>query len=134
MKKKTYMTKQKKAILEFFKNNSDLTINAKSLHHSLKELGYNFGIATIYRHLKSLNEEGYLQIIITDDIAESYNFIKDRDICNEHFHLKCSSCGDFIHLECDKFDNLESHISQFHGFNINWSETVLYGICDNCKK
>lgn len=54
--------------------------------------------------------------------------------CREHYHLKCTECGKLIHAECKFLSELSAHIYNEHGFKVDGSRTVLYGVCGDCLK
>ena len=60
--------------------------------------------------------------------------IENSDECLEHFHLKCIECGKLIHIDCNYMKSLDEHILQHHGFKVDNSRTVLYGICNSCNE
>jgi len=61
-----------------------------------------------------------------------FQLIEGGKECSEHFHLKCERCGKLMHLECVHMDSLKDHLMAAHGFSVNSSQTVLYGLCSEC--
>jgi Fur family ferric uptake transcriptional regulator len=47
--------------------------------------------------------------------------------------LKCNVCGRLIHVECSELSKISLHIEEHHGFVLDPSKTVFYGICENCR-
>jgi Fur family ferric uptake transcriptional regulator len=62
-----------------------------------------------------------------------YQYHENR-ACGGHLHLKCAECGCLLHLECGMSKQLLAHIETTHGFHVDNSATVLYGICQNCQE
>ena len=125
-----YQTKQKQDILNFFKNNPDKHFTVEDV---LKHIGNKVSVATIYRQVEQLVDEGYIQKIIFDNTSKACFQYKNHDECDDHFHLICEKCGRLIHLECDEINHIVSHISDEHDFKVNKTKVVFYGICDECR-
>ena len=53
--------------------------------------------------------------------------------CDHHFHLKCAHCGNLLHMECDKLNEVRRHILDDHGFLIG-GNSIIYGVCADCRK
>ncbi|MFQ9125572.1 MAG: hypothetical protein ACLR4Z_00660 [Butyricicoccaceae bacterium] len=49
-----------------------------------------------------------------------------------HGKLVCLQCGATRPLECHMLDELSQHLEGAHGFRIEPSRTVLYGLCAKC--
>ena len=62
-----------------------------------------------------------------------FQYIDEEQSCHNHFHLKCLNCGKLIHLNCDHLAEISSHIAEHHGFLIDSSQTVFYGVCAECR-
>jgi len=124
---KTYNTKQKEALINFFKQNPEMCFSPADI---INNPNLKMGSATVYRLLTKLKNEGIIKSFLLGEkkfVAYQYNS------CGcEHFHLKCLKCGELIHSECDVIKSMQAHISSEHGFIIDSSKTVLYGICKEC--
>ncbi len=128
-----YVTKQRKIILDYLNENPHKTISAKTLYEELIRRNCKIGKATVYRHIQALSSEGYLQHVSNDSEGEKYNYIKDPCECNNHWHLKCVKCGEFIHLDCGITSDFYNHVRDGHNFLIDLSSSVLSGTCDKCR-
>ena len=127
--KSDYNTKQRKLIEEFIKNSSE-HITAARLVEELAKKGEKVGTATVYRHLEKLVDCGLVRKYITDGGA-CYQYADAG--CENHFHLKCTSCGTLFHVDCSFLEGLAPHILEHHGFDVDNRRTVMYGICKNCR-
>ncbi len=128
-----YITKQRRIILKYLNENPHETISAKTLYEALKTEGYNIGKATVYRHIQALHREGYLKNVSNDSGGYHYNYIEDPGECDNHWHLKCIKCGEFVHLDCGITSDFYNHVRDKHRFSIDLSASVLSGLCDRCK-
>ena len=127
-----YKTKQGERIFEALIKNEERHLTAEEICAILKAEGTAVGTATVYRNLEKLVSEGKIRRYRLDEGESAcYQYIGDGT-CHEHFHLKCMQCGDVIHLECDYLDELNSHLLDHHGFNLDRTKIVLYGLCAKC--
>ena len=55
--------------------------------------------------------------------------------CTEsHLHIRCVHCGALAHLHCDEVEAFARHLGQHHGFTLDESQTILYGLCEACQE
>ncbi len=94
---------------------------SKDIYDDLK--GEGIGLATIYRNLNNLLDEGKIVKIIDNNHVNHYDAIK-----NKHCHFVCRSCGLIKDIEVDKLfkDDLD--------MEVDYNNVVLNGICNNCLK
>ncbi len=129
-----YNTKQKEYILELLHTFENHHFTASDLGKRLEENGTHVGTATIYRYLEQLTEEGFVRKYILDGKSSAcYQYIGEHPTCQEHFHLKCLSCGTLFHVQCAFLDEMQTHIAQHHQFQIDHTKTVFYGYCKHCR-
>lgn len=130
-----YNTKQKERILGILIENSSRHTTAGHISHYLQSQGTPVGIATIYRYLDQLSDEGIVRKYTIDNkTGACYQYIGEKHECREHFHFKCIKCEKLFHVECDYLNDLDNHILSHHGFTIDHTKTVLYGCCKDCSK
>lgn len=136
MKDKTqYKTKQRVAMIDYFRQLNGRHVTAADIQQSMYDMDYSIGMATIYRQLDKLVQDGLLRKYMLDGHAGAcYQYIGGSDGCDEHYHLKCEGCGRLIHLDCRLVNEMQQHIREEHGFTVNNSKTVLYGICSQCQR
>ena len=130
--KQEYSTKQRSVILELLKESSAHT-TVKDILLRLEEKGITVSTATVYRALEKFEKEGLVRkMSFGDGIGACYQYMGDGS-CHGHFHLKCTECGELIHLSCDFLDKMEKHIYDEHSFTISSGRTVIYGKCAKCS-
>lgn len=128
-----YKTKQKEKILDYLIRNKEKHTNVQEIITFLTAEGNPIGTATIYRQLDKLVDCGMVRRYNFDGkTGACYQYIENKEECHEHFHLKCTVCGKLIHLNCDRLSNINSHIFEKHGFQVDPSQTVFYGKCSEC--
>ena len=132
--KATYKTRQQELLFSYLSEMQGKHFTAEDVRAHFEEKKISIGIATIYRQLEKLVNEGKIQKYFIDDHSAAC-FEYSGEECNQseqHFHLKCELCGRLIHLECDELQDLGSHLKTEHGFVINPLRTVFYGVCTDC--
>lgn len=128
-----YKTKQKEKILDYLIRNKEKHTNVQEIITFLTAEGNPIGTATIYRQLDKLVDCGMVRRYNFDGkTGACYQYIENKEECHEHFHLKCTVCGKLIHLNCDRLSNINRHIFEKHGFQVDPSQTVFYGKCSEC--
>lgn len=130
-----YKTKQKEKIVQYLTAHEGEHVTAQELSRHLEENGSPVGTATIYRHLDALVTDGVLRKYTIDSRScACYEYLPHNAACRRHFHLKCMECGKLYHVTCEHLDGIEAHIFEHHGFQIDQSKTVLYGVCKACRE
>ena len=133
MKKNNYNTKQRELLVSFFKDSNSNHITVQEISAYLTNEGKPMGISTIYRQLDRLVEEGIVRKYVLDGRSGAcYQYVSEEQTCDSHFHLKCLSCGTLFHVDCSHLSDIDKHIFEHHGFTIDSSKTVFYGICEKC--
>ena len=115
------------------KDNANRSLSAKEIHAGLLLNGKKADISTVYRNLDTLTDSGSI-MRFQDEKSEKaiYRYAGDHGDCLSHLHMKCRTCGAIFHLDCSFMSKLEGHIKAEHGFEINYSESIIYGICKDC--
>ncbi len=134
MRPSDYKTKQKQAILNLLKENCKRHMTAADIIDRIKNSENGIGTATVYRYLDKLVAKGVIRKYVIDDKAGAcYQYIENNESCSEHFHLKCIECGKLFHLDCSHLKSISEHIRSDHGFLVDNSRTVFYGLCEKCS-
>lgn len=129
-----YKTKQKEIILDYLIDNKDIHLTAGEITAHLRETGNSVGTSTVYRQLDKLVAGGTVRKYIVDENSPAcYQYVSGDGKCCEHFHLKCTECGKLIHTECSLLSRISEHMNESHGFLVDNSKTLLYGICKECS-
>lgn len=135
MEKAFYRTKQAEKISTYLRMMAGKHATAKDIAEHFCKLKDNIGVATIYRNLDKMVEQGIIRKYTVDrNTAACFQFIPLEGKGSEHFHLKCEKCGKLIHFDCVEFAHMQEHLAIKHGFVVNSLKTVLYGLCNECNK
>ncbi len=133
MKRPFYKTRQRELIFAAIESFGDEHFTAAEAVLRTHSLGTVVAQSTMYRELERLTGEGILRRFEMG-AGQSACYQRSRcGDCPEHFHLKCSECGGLMHMDCRFMRELESHFKTHHGFRLDTSKTVLYGLCEKCE-
>ena len=93
-----------------------------------KKVNPRLGIATVYRNLNYLVEEG--KISKFRDANQGYIFDSNID---KHYHFQCMTCGMLYDLPIRYNSNLDDMINRELQLEIDTHETMFYGTCKKCQ-
>ena len=86
--------------------------------------------------IQDLVEQGLVAKYVVDGTSSAcFEYLGHDEHCHKHicFHCKCEKCGKVIHLECGEMTHLGEHMLEDHGFQWDFTRTVFYGICEECR-
>ncbi len=84
------------------------------------------GLATVYRNLNSLCEEGVIKKVTGD----GYSFFDGNPHPHDHFH--CLECGTVIDIMNDYESEMDERTAALTGAEVSGHSTVYEGICKDC--
>ena len=123
-----YLTRQRKQLLKYLSEHTDEQMTARQIADALT--AESISISAVYRNLSALEEEGILKRSIRENTREVYYQYIAAEGCKDSLHLSCRVCGKSIHLGEKETEQL-LHST---GFQIDKTETILYGVCADCRK
>ena len=121
------LTAQRQAILDII-NRSDKHWDADEVAFALKEQGVTIGIATVYRGLAALAEQGLIESI---QLADKKRY--ERADKKHHDHLICTACGTIEEFCEPEIEVLQDMVAKERGFTIQGHQLLLFGLCVRCK-
>lgn len=128
--KKTYLTEQKRILIDFLEENQNKQFTIKQIAESLDS--FSIGKSTVYRLINNLCNDGLVLRISKDNSpTQVYQFLGDCKR-HSHLHLKCMDCGTLIHLENSLSEQLNSDIFKKCEFELDSNKTMIVGRCKNC--
>ena len=132
-----YHTKQWSKLMDFLAANRGVHLTAAQIKAHFGEGESAMGMATVYRHMDKLVQDGLVRKyqLDTGDSA-CYEYVGEHagGDCAAHFHCKCEQCGALIHMDCEELAAIREHLLAHHGFQWNAGKTVFYGICEKCRQ
>lgn len=130
-----YKTNQRERILDYLIENKNNHCTADMIVNHFANTNEPIGKATVYRYLDILVENSIVRKYVTEEGKSAcFQYISPDDKCHMHYHFKCNRCGKLLHISCELINQVREHVLNEHGFTIDSSQTVFYGICEKCKK
>jgi Fur family ferric uptake transcriptional regulator len=121
-------TRQRITVLAELMGEQD-DVTAQELHERLRGRGERLGLATVYRTLGLLAEEGVIDALSHRPGELCYRWCGD----GHHHHLVCSSCHRVVELADCELDPWLDRISQAHGFVTTGHRLEVSGLCAECR-
>lgn len=137
MQKGHYNTKQRDELIGYLQSVPGEHVTVSDIEEHFTKSGSKLGTTTIYRHLEKMVDEGIVKKYVLDsNMPSCFEYIANHNECRQNgcTHLKCTNCGKLIHLHCDILRATESHIYEEHGFRMDMTRTVIYGLCKECQE
>jgi Fur family ferric uptake transcriptional regulator len=127
MESRARSTKQKRLVWSIVEH-AGRPLSPSEVHLAALEVLPRVSIATIYRILKSLQEEQRIVSVALPGAPDRYETKVRADHHHHHFH--CDGCGRVFDVPgCGL--RVDAHVP--HGFSIKRHEVVLYGHCNECR-
>jgi len=124
-------TKQRELILKFlYENEGHFT--PEDIYMLIKKAypDVNIGIATVYRTLTLLENEGIASSISFGTQGKKY----ELGLKKHHDHLICTSCGEIIEFFDETIENQQEKIAEKYHFLMTDHTMKIIGLCEKCQK
>jgi Fur family ferric uptake transcriptional regulator len=120
-------TRQRAEVLGVLRRGEALA--AQELHDRLRHAGSRTGLATVYRTLRLLADEGAIDVLRDDPTQARYRLCS----LQHHHHLVCESCGAVTEIpECD-VDEWAERVAAPRGFTVRTHRAEIVGMCAACS-
>lgn len=121
-------TRQRAAVDEVLDEVPDFA-SAQELFAMLRARGSRIGLATVYRTLQTLADDGRVDVLRTDAGESVYR----RCAADEHHHhLVCRSCGAAVEISRPAVETWAEQVAREHDY-VQVTHTVeLFGLCPRC--
>ena len=119
-------SKQRDAVLENLLSRYDHP-TAEEVYKDLKAIMPSISLATVYRNLNYLSDEGVIRSIVTKDVVHY-----DAHT-NGHRHVICNKCGKIFDIDVDVTDEIIAKAGKAFNGEIENCKLIFYGICSDCK-
>jgi len=103
--------------------------SAQEIHAELRRKGEHVGLATVYRHLQALSEQGSIDAI-RDDSGEI--LYRRCETSVHHHHLTCRNCGRSVEVEGRAAEQWAARVAAEAGFTDVGHTFELFGLCPEC--
>ena len=124
-------TKQRELLLKALYNSGE-HFTPESLCSSIRELDTeaNIGIATVYRSLKLLEDNGLVTSINLGAAGKIYELANKP----HHDHMICKNCNLIIEFEDPEIERLQVKAAKKYDFKLSGHLMQLYGLCSSCQQ
>ena len=122
-------SKQREVILATVQQNS-VHPTADMVYSMVKQAHPNISLATVYRNLNLLAQNGLLTKIKVANGSDRFDGRTD-----EHYHMLCQSCGRVFDadIKLDFLPQFDKDILSQTGFTVVSHHLLAEGICKNCS-
>jgi len=121
-------TKQRAAVEALLVQVGDF-VSAQDLHARLRAQGEGVGLATVYRSLQAMADDGDVDMMRTRDGEAVYR----RCSNGHHHHLVCRTCGRTVEVEGPAVETWTDKISADNGFSDVHHTLEIFGLCSPCQ-
>ncbi len=128
---RAYNTKQRKTLLDFFESRADKTVSACEVAENLRDSGISR--SAVYRNLAALEKDGKIRRVVKVGERVAYYQYAAHEHCKNKIHISCMKCGKTKHISSEMANIIAKNIILEDEFVIDKEETVLYGICKDCR-
>ena len=122
------MTKQRQAVLDELTRVTDFR-SAQQIFEDLHSQGHRVGLATVYRSLQGLAEDGRVDTLRSSDGESLYRSCTSN---HHHHHLVCRECGFTEEIEQSQIESWVTRVAQAHGFTGVEHSLEPFGTCSTC--
>ena len=125
-----YKTQTRKMLLDYLQSHADESLSAGKISEDLPEIS----VSAVYRNIAALERDGAVCAVSRTGSRERLYRFAAAEQCREHLHLSCTRCGRTFHMNAEQTEALVQTVAARDRFLVDRSETVLYGICETCRK
>ncbi len=122
---KRELTPKHRQVLDAMQGRTDHP-TAEDLYNTLRSRGDRTSLATVYRALRSLAEDGL--------VREVRGLGADRfdPVRKPHYHLVCARCGRVYDADLPYQESLDALLQHRTGSTVSGHEITFFGVCASC--
>lgn len=122
------VTKQRLAVSAALDELDDF-VSTQELYRLLQNQGISVSLATAYRILQSLADEGLVDVLRNADGEAVY---RRCNVTGHHHHLLCRNCGKAVEVEAPAVETWAARTAAEHGFTEVAHTVEIFGLCPEC--
>ncbi|MFC2054923.1 Fur family transcriptional regulator [Chloroflexota bacterium] len=122
------MTPQREMIIAAL-TGSDHHVTAEEIFKVLHERTHALNIATVYRTLDLLVEEG---LVCRNNLGGDRVYYAPLRH-GPHIHLVCRHCGQVIEADYSQITSLNGQLQEQYGFAADLQHVSFFGVCETCQ-
>ena len=124
-----YHTEQRKSILDYLESRKDECVTAGEIAAALSSF---VSKSAVYRNLADLEKDGKVVRIGQEGRSFGYRYAGSH-ACAGKIHISCVRCGKTEHVSSTAASIFERALEQ-DGFSLNKGESLLFGVCRECRQ
>ncbi len=130
LRKRGYrITPQREMIIEAIAGNP-AHFTADEIHTRVQKQTRSLNLATVYRTLEVLVEEG---LVSRSDFGQGHVVYAPEDH-GPHIHLICRQCGEVLDADASLALPLKEQLQERYQFDLNLHHLAAFGLCITCQK
>lgn len=122
------ITPQREMIIQAIAH-SHRHITAEEIATQLQEHTNAINIATIYRTLDMLWQEGFA---LRNDLGEG-KIVYATFQHGPHIHLVCRKCNQVMDADAEVLSTLSQELEEEYGFDPDLGHFSIFGVCSDCR-
>lgn len=123
------VTRQRRAVSAALDELTDF-LSTQELHRLLHDRGEAVSLATTYRILQSMADDGLVDVLRNSDNEAIY---RRCAVDHHHHHLVCRTCGRAVEIEAPAVEQWATRIAAEHGFTDATHTAEIRGLCPECS-
>ena len=123
---KTNRTRSQERIFKLLKTQKR-SLSAQDIYSKLRRYEKPLGLATVYRSLDALKQEGVVTVRTLANGESVYSCLQQ----DQHY-LNCVKCGTSITINECPVHNWKDELQQSHKFQIFYHNLEFFGLCNGC--
>lgn len=104
--------------------------SAQDIHGELRHRGERIGLATVYRQLQVLSQDGAIDTLRDRNGEILYRRCRTSA---HHHHVTCRSCGHCVEVEGPAIERWAERVATEAGFTEIEHTMEIFGLCAGCK-
>lgn len=121
------INKKQQLLIQLLEESSS-ELSGQELHRALEEDGKSMGLATVYRHLRQLQQRGIVRSRNSPNGEVLY-----APMSRDQHHLNCLNCGATENIDYCPLHSPEVPVNLNRGYKLLFHTLEFYGICKGCQ-
>jgi Fur family ferric uptake transcriptional regulator len=122
------VTRQRTALAKELERHDDFR-TAQEIHSCLADHGEKVSLATVYRTLQQMSDDGEVDALRREDGETSFRKCADEQ---HHHHLVCRICGATEEIEAPEVEAWAASLARKFNYSRVGHTVELTGICADC--
>lgn len=123
------VTRQRRAVSATLDELDDF-VSTQELYRKLHERGESVSLATAYRILQSMADDGLVDVLRNGEGEAVY---RRCAVEHHHHHLLCRRCGRAVEIEAPAVEQWAARMAEEHGYTEVAHTVEVYGLCPECS-